>query len=68
MEITPTGGVDPETKRANLRLLIAMIVFAVGLTALCIIWMHFHSERVNSEQPKGLSLRIQALDSQPLSC
>lgn len=46
---------DPALKKANLKLLVGLIVFALGLTALCIVWMHFHSERIYEEQMKGPS-------------
>ena len=75
--------VDPGTRRANLKLLLVLIAFALGLTALCIIWMHYHSERIYQEQVKPASSfflqpagpvahssnRVfNPLDSKPFSC
>ena len=53
--------VDPTTKRANLKLFIGLIVFALALAALCVVWMHYHAERVFHDQmqsPSSFLLRV----------
>ncbi len=42
--------VDPTTKRANRKLFVGLVVFALALTALCVIWMHYHAERIFKDQ------------------
>ncbi len=54
------------TRKANLRLFVGMIVFALVFTGLCILWLHLRSEKIYQEQSKGSSRN--PLDSGLISC
>ncbi len=37
--------IDPATRRANRWLLIALVIFAFGLCAVCLLWMRYRIQR-----------------------
>ena len=57
-----------ELKRANRRLLIAMVIFAVALCTLCLVWMYSRMKRAENGVLSGDSRPAAVLSFHALAC